>query len=772
MSTTARVLLTSGGVGQVTQVVPIDNTPPPGNLVVQHNAGTTIFTATTALNFNAPVVNVPGVTFSGSGVAFSQGVAALGESSFGTIATNAVTTDVANVNTINPAVVTGDVTVTSNLNVEGSLRVKGSVDTILSRNLEVRDKVVTLGVADADDNAIVDLDDSTRDGAGIVVAGAPANMPSNKDPANYEHSLTWNRRDGDFLPGGEPLAPHRKSLWRLKGGGFSMVAPDAAERQAEFYFAPLHTASRATLGLYYGLDDGRTRLVHTFDTPAFPQAAPTWRTSQNLVAAVNENRSRSFVAYRASSYTLQSGTLPPGTTLSTAGLLTGAATLVGDYTFTVRASSADAHADRSFVYRVLTPAPYYTGVQAPRWTTRQVSIRPVPEGCGLAVQFDAWDPYQAATYNDAMEYSVLSGSVPEGCGMSESGLLSTTGRLKRGSYTFTARAYSRASHLWTDKTYTITVVAPPTPSATVSGLLTSVTSGSIGLNVTDAIAVVVTVDFYAYVSVHQAGTADTYWAVATVSASGDLLTLNLSGLEAMTYRPTNQGLAVEALPSPVTPVAAFVGLPVTLNFYPFRNVGQLRIPRDLGDMNAFDPVTATTVLNGSSYVAEVSFTAAQGSPGACCNGGYVRSAPNAAHWNPRFVHNDYTGPTSTVYFMPGTAGIQTMYGEYFELRLPLSLKAQRYTFDPTVSDVPSSWSLLGLTASGLWQLLDTRDSVEQPLNETDYGLHVSDVAEDRVYSFANTVAYNSYRLVVRSTTGLVGNTFHLSGFSVVINPAA
>lgn len=761
----ARILLTSGGVGQVTQLVPANNAPSNGNQVIQQGGGQSTFTATDSLNFNAPVVSLPGAQFSSAGSTFTQGLTALGASTFGSVATNAVTTDAANVNTINAATTNGEVLINASLNVAGTLRVQGGIDTVFSRNLAVQDKVVTLGHLDADDNGLTDLDDTTRDGAGIVVAGAPANLPPDKDPADYEHSLTWNVRDGDFLPGGVPLPPHKKPLWRLKGGGFSIVSPDSSNRQAEFYFAPYHTPTRASLGLYYGVDD-QTCLVHTFDAPKFPEAAPIWHTIENLVACVDENRARSFLAHRASSYSLQSGNLPPGTTLSPEGVLTGAATATGYYQFTVRASSADAFTDKLFVYNVLPPAPYYAGNQAPRWTTRQVGIRPVPEGCGLAIQFDAWDPYQAATYNDAVVYSIVSGNAPEGCVMSESGLLSTTGIVRRGSYAFTARAYSRASHLYTDKTYTVLVVAAPTPSATQTGVLTSVGPASVAINVVDAIAVFPTIEFYAYVSVHQESVPDTYWAMESVSAVGDVLTVNLYGLEAMTYRPTN----IEALASPVTQVAAQVGLPVTLKFYPLPNVGQLRIPRDIGDMDESDPATSSTDLNGATYVATTSFTAASGSSGACCNGGYVRSAPTPESWTPRSVYMDYTGQTSTTYV--ATSGAQTMYGEYLEIGLPVALKATKYTFDPTVADVPSSWSLLGRTAFGTWKVLDSKDNISQPLSETDYGTHVSDVAEDRVYAFANTTAYNFYRLVVRSTTGLVGNTFHLSGFSVVINPAA
>lgn len=99
----------------------------------------------------------------------------------------------------------------------------------------------------------------------------------------------------------------------MRGGGLSVAGPDHVDREAQFFFAPHYTAASATLGLYYAVDDGRTRLVHSFAAPTFETAAPAWKTASELVACLNESRARSFVAYRASTYAVVAGELPPGT---------------------------------------------------------------------------------------------------------------------------------------------------------------------------------------------------------------------------------------------------------------------------------------------------------------------------------------------------------------------------------------------------------------------------------------------------------------------------
>jgi len=773
-SANARALLlaAAGGLGPVTQVSPLRGAPANSTPVsIQHTADSSIFTAADTIRLNAPTVIAPGVTFTATqGVTFANGVTATGTSAFGTVTAGAVVAGALAVDSLGAATPgRAVVDVNAGLTVHGDFRVLGSVDTVGTRNLTVVDKVVTLGAVDADEDGVPDADDGTRDGAGIVVAGAPRYLPATKAAAAYEKSVRWERQEGDFLAGGVQTAPHRKPLWKVRGGGLSVAGPDHVDREAQFFFAPRYDAGTASLGLYYAVDDGRTRLVHTFATAPFGSAAPTWKTRASLVAAQGETRDRSIVAFRAATYAVVGGALPPGTALSPAGLLSGAATTLGDSAFTVRATSADGSAvsDQGFAFRVLPPAQYYPGLAAPRWTTRGAALRPVPVGAGLAVQMDAGDPYAGSSYNDDITYSVVAGALPEGVSLSPGGLLATTGFVRMaGTFTFTARAYSEASHLLTDKVYSLRVVPRPESSAVLdSDALLAVGPASVTVHVPDALSAANLYDAYAYVRVSPADRADTYWPLAGIDATPDTLTVRFAGPEAMSYRP-GEGPA----PAPAaTAVSAALGAPVSFAFFRFTGIGELRVPFDLGDMNTFDPKSSVTLLNGARWSAETSFTSAAGSPGSACNGGFARSAAAPGNWTVRGMFNDYIGPTSTLYFIPGDPTLRTMSGEFLDIRSPFDLAVSGYSFDPTVSDVPSSWAFMGLTAVGAWQLLDDHVDVQQPLSETDYGGHVSDVAADRVYSLANTTAYAGYLFVVRSTTGLVGNTAMISGFSLVVN---
>ena len=136
------------------------------------------------------------------------------------------------------------------------------------------------------------------------------------------------------------------------------------------------------------------------------------------------------------------------------------------------------------------------------------------------------------------------------------------------------------------------------------------------------------------------------------------------------------------------------------------------------------------------------------------------------------MYADYIGPTSTIYYTVGGTTLMTVSGEYIEFTLPFAMNVTQYCFDATLNDVPSSWTLLGLSTTGIWELLDVQANVNQPLNETSYGTHLADETAERVYSFANTTAYGGYRFVVQSVTGICTNAFNLSGFSLVLNPVA
>lgn len=101
------------------------------------------------------------------------------------------------------------------------------------------------------------------------------------------------------------------------------------------------------------LDDGRTKLVHTFSTiqtGAF-SGPPVWVTAASLPGATNGTPyTTSVSATGAVSYAVFSGSLPPGLTLSSGGALSGTPTATGSFAFTVRATGSvpSLFTDRAF----------------------------------------------------------------------------------------------------------------------------------------------------------------------------------------------------------------------------------------------------------------------------------------------------------------------------------------------------------------------------------------------------------------------------------------
>jgi large repetitive protein len=81
-------------------------------------------------------------------------------------------------------------------------------------------------------------------------------------------------------------------------------------------------------------------------------ALPVWTTSAGAQAPAPRNvaYSNQFSATNAVSFSLLSGSVPTGTTLSALGLLSGTPTTAGTYSFTIRATGAAAvaYVDRSF----------------------------------------------------------------------------------------------------------------------------------------------------------------------------------------------------------------------------------------------------------------------------------------------------------------------------------------------------------------------------------------------------------------------------------------
>ena len=245
-----------------------------GSLRIAHTTGKSAYTASSEINIDANEVRVPGATYTTlGGGQFAADLTVTGATTLSSLAGTdivASTKFVGNTfNARNPATDTLVVTA-KKVVLDCDVDITGSLDTLASQIINIQDKVLMLGAVDANADGVVDTTDVTRDGSGLVIPGAPVNMPGGTDAALYEHSIKWNVRDGDFKVDGSDVAVHKKPLWELNGGAMCISGVDHVERQAQFFFAPVFEAGTSTLGLYYTVGDGRVKLVQTFSADAFP----------------------------------------------------------------------------------------------------------------------------------------------------------------------------------------------------------------------------------------------------------------------------------------------------------------------------------------------------------------------------------------------------------------------------------------------------------------------------------------------------------------------
>ncbi len=246
-----------------------------GDVRMTLTAGQTALTAADVVSLTAAKVTVPSAEFSAARADLAAALNVQGAATLTTaVASGSVTAAKVVTNLVESTAPATDTLVlrSKKITLDGDLQVTGKINKVNETELTVQDKVITLGAVDPGEDGTVDPDDTTRSGCGLVVAGAPAYLPAGKDAALYEHSLRWVANSGDFTSAGAATAPHLRPAWQVSGGSFGIAAPDATGRRARFFLAPYFTDTVASLGLYYALDDGRVKLVHTFSTSVF--AAP------------------------------------------------------------------------------------------------------------------------------------------------------------------------------------------------------------------------------------------------------------------------------------------------------------------------------------------------------------------------------------------------------------------------------------------------------------------------------------------------------------------
>ena len=161
-------------------------------------------------------------------------------------------------------------------------------------------------------------------------------------------------------------------------------------------------------------------------------ATPVWTTTAGKLTTFNEDSASSFQldATNATTYSVIAGSLPKGISLTSAGLLTGTPAQVAKrtlYTFVVRAADGGTVTDRTFSLDI-------EGEDSPTFTTAsgqlqlddstRVGLYWVLDGEHVNFQFQATDVDTRLGHN--LKFEIISGILPPGLTLSESGVLSGT----------------------------------------------------------------------------------------------------------------------------------------------------------------------------------------------------------------------------------------------------------------------------------------------------------------------------------------------------------
>ena len=147
-------------------------------------------------------------------------------------------------------------------------------------------------------------------------------------------------------------------------------------------------------------------------------------------------------------YTVSAGTLPPGLSLTSDGLLSGTAIAPGSYSFTVRATDSSTGTGAPFSFavgytaQVASPTVTVDPATLPNPTAASAYSNTITASGGIA-------PYS---------FSVSAGAVPNGLLLSSSGTLSGTPTAS-GNFSFTVTAIDAHGHSGS-RPYTVTVGAP------------------------------------------------------------------------------------------------------------------------------------------------------------------------------------------------------------------------------------------------------------------------------------------------------------------------
>lgn len=205
-------------------------------------------------------------------------------------------------------------------------------------------------------------------------------------------------------------------------------------------------------------------------------AKPSWNTSPGNLATINER-----VAYskRLSvsdtdgdtlTFSKIAGELPPGITLSTAGLLAGVPLEVDrrkQFKFVIRATDGTHSVDRTFDLVV-------EGADAPIWTTASGNILNVKNGDYVRYQLQATDQDDTI-----IEYRIIAGSLPASLSLNKttgliSGVVAYDINNTSKTHTFTVRASDGAKYA--DREFSILYESNELPPRADAGNVTADTT--------------------------------------------------------------------------------------------------------------------------------------------------------------------------------------------------------------------------------------------------------------------------------------------------------
>jgi len=161
-------------------------------------------------------------------------------------------------------------------------------------------------------------------------------------------------------------------------------------------------------------------------------------------------------------FSLLSGGLPVGMSMSSAGAFSGTPIVAGTYNFTVRATDANGFTgDHAYSMVVILPTLTIAPATLPNATAGVAYSQTFTTSGGIG-------PYS---------YSLASGGLPIGLAMSSAGVLSGT-PVVTGTYTFTVRSTDNGSSATVDVAYTVTVVPPTLTLTPAAGALPAGTGGT------------------------------------------------------------------------------------------------------------------------------------------------------------------------------------------------------------------------------------------------------------------------------------------------------